>query len=84
MEHFLTDSKSAVVSSDRILYTPSSFARASLLHLQEAGTLTTLKPHKSEHTGLSSYLFITVLEGEGRVTYEGSVYQLIAGDCIFY
>jgi len=83
MERFFTDSKPAVVSSDRILYTPSSFARASLLHIQEIGTLTALKPHISEHTGLSSYLFFIVLDGEGKVTYERSVYQLIAGDCVF-
>ena len=34
----------ACVQSDRILYTPSAFARTSLLHLQEAGTLKALQP----------------------------------------
>lgn len=38
---------SDVVSSNRVLYTPSSFARASLLYLQEIGTLQALKPHTS-------------------------------------
>lgn len=30
------------VSSNRIIYTPSSFARSSLIHLQETGTLQAL------------------------------------------
>ena len=40
--HLFTASTS--VSSERILYTPSPFARANLLHLQEAGSLRALSP----------------------------------------
>ena len=38
-------SSSPSVRSKRILYTPSSFARTSLLHLQEVGTLQAVRPH---------------------------------------
>ena len=83
MEQLFTDINLAVVSSDRILYTPSSFAKTSLLHLQEIGTLTALKPHISKHSNLSSYLFFIVLKGEGKVGYDGKKHHLKAGDCVF-
>lgn len=71
------------VSSNRIIYTPSTFARSSLIHLQETGTLQAIHPHKSERSGLSSCLFFTVLSGSGRLTYEGMEYDLTSGDCVF-
>lgn len=71
------------VSSTRIIYTPSSFARSSLIHLQETGTLQALQPHKSERSGLSSCLFFTVLSGSGVLVYEGKRYELNTGDCVF-
>lgn len=83
MEKFFTTDNAAVVSSDRILYTPSAFAKASLLHLQEIGKLTALKPHISKHNNLASYLFFVVLSGEGKVRYEGKEYQIGCGDCVF-
>ena len=69
--------------SDRILYTPSAFARGSLLHLQEVGTLKALHPHTSTRSGLVSYLCFLVLEGEGSLTYDGRQYSLKLGDCVF-
>ena len=42
MNNLFTSSPS--VQSSRILYTPSPFARSSLLHLQEVGSLTAIKP----------------------------------------
>lgn len=56
---FLHDSldTSPVVFSDRILYTPTSFAKTALLYLQEIGSLQAKKPHTSSRTHLSSYLF---------------------------
>lgn len=36
------------VSSFRILYTPSAFARTSLFHLQEVGSLKTLRAYIQE------------------------------------
>lgn len=71
------------VQSERILYTPSAFARGSLLHLQEVGSLKAVHPHTSMRTDLVSYLFFLVLEGEGSVTYEGRQYNLKQGDCVF-
>lgn len=71
------------VSSNRIIYTPSSFARSSLIHLQETGTLQATHPHKNERSGLSSCLFFTVLSGDGRLTYDGETYALHSGDCVF-
>lgn len=74
---------SDVVSSNRILYTPSRFARASLLHLQEIGTLQALKPHTSHRDNLSSFLFFIVLSGEGSLLYEEKHYHLSSGDMVF-
>lgn len=74
---------SGSVDSSRIVYTPSSFAKSTLLHLQEAGTLTALMPHTSARSKLTSYLFFIVLEGHGKLEYAGRAYPLSAGDCIF-
>ena len=57
MEKYFTNSKSKVVDSDRVLYTASTFARSSLFHLQEIGSLKALKPHVSSRSNLQSYLF---------------------------
>ncbi len=73
----------SIVSSNRVLYTPSSFARNSLLHLQEIGELQALAPHTSKRDGLQSFLFFTVLSGEGELSYEGRTYSLVAGSCVF-
>ena len=35
----------ALVQSSRVIYTPSPFARANLIHLQEAGRLQARSPH---------------------------------------
>mgnify|MGYP004605822763 FL=1 len=71
------------VESNRILYTPSAFARMSLCHLQEAGYLQAVHPHTSSRSNLVSYLFFVVLSGKGRLDYEGVTYELAAGDCVF-
>lgn len=72
-----------IVTSRRIIYTPSLFAKANLLHLQETGTLQAQKPHTSKRQNLSSYLFFMVLNGSGTLTYENQTYSLSQGDCIF-
>ena len=79
-QDFFTNSSD---SSSRVIYTPSPFARSSLIHLQETGTLQALHPHKSERSGLASCLFFTVLSGSGRLTYGGKSYELTTGDCVF-
>lgn len=73
----------SLVSSRRIVYTPSPFAKEALLHLQETGSLKATKPHTSMRSGLSSFLFFIVRSGSGSLSYEGRDYPLEAGDCIF-
>ena len=48
MEQELFNPQSSSVSSSRIIYTPSIFARTSLLHLQEVGSLQAVHPHVSQ------------------------------------
>ena len=72
-----------VVSSNRILYTASPFARNSLLHLQEIGELQAKREHTSERAGLDSFLFFTVVSGSGALMYDGHTYHLERGDCVF-
>lgn len=72
-----------LVNSNRIIYTPSPFAKDSLFHLQETGQLHAQKPHTSSRENLLSYLFFIVLEGSGILTYDGHEYALHKGDCVF-
>lgn len=72
-----------LVTSNRIIYTPTDFAKANLIHLQEAGELTARKPHTSRRKSLSSYLFFLVMDGEGLLEYEGRTYNLKPGDAVF-
>lgn len=53
------------VQSSRILYTPSSFARSSLLHLQEVGSLKAIKPHTSKREKLSLTFALSLRMGKG-------------------
>lgn len=71
------------VTTNRIIYTPSVFARTNLLHLQECGTLTAVAPHVSGRSGLQSYLFFTVRSGSGKLVYDGVEYNLQQGDCVW-
>ena len=71
------------VSSSRIIYTPSTFARTSLLHLQEVGSLQAVHPHTSQREDLVSFLCFIVLSGKGELSYEGQTYKLSEGDCVF-
>lgn len=81
-QNFFTNQPSSV-SSNRVLYTPSSFARSSLLFLQETGSLVAKRPHTSSRVNLSSFLFFIVTSGSGELEYEGEVYSLSSGDCVF-
>jgi len=71
------------VLDDRILYTPSPFARVNLLHLQEAGRLTALVPHTSQREKLQSCLCFVVLDGSGQLSYGNQAYPLSKGDVVF-
>ena len=83
MDQELFNPQSPSVISSRILYTPSTFARTSLLHLQEVGLLQAIHQHTSTRTNLTSFLCFVVLSGTGSLTYEGTTYELSAGDCVF-
>ena len=72
-----------LVHSSRILYTPSPFARSSLLHLQEVGSLQARQAHASARSGLASYLFFLVESGAGELEYEGLRRPLRTADCVF-
>ncbi len=75
--------KNSIVTSERILYTPSPFARESLYHLQETGVLKANQPHSSKREHLSSCLFFIVTGGAGRLRYRGKTYELHTNDCVF-
>lgn len=70
-------------SPKRIIYTPSSFARSSLIYLQEVGTLKATYPHKNQRESLESCLFFIVIDGRGQLNYDGQMYELKTGDCVF-
>lgn len=42
-----------------------------------------IHPHTSTRTNLTSFLCFVVLSGNGTLTYEGTTYELSAGDCVF-
>ena len=72
-----------LVNTSRIIYTPSDFAKLSLLHIQEIGSLKATKPHVSRRDNLTSYLFFIVKSGSGKLVYNGRDYVLESGDCVF-
>ena len=80
-EYFQSPSPS--VSSKRILYTASSWAKNNLIFLQETGSLRAIKPHVSKRDNLQSYLCMMVLDGSGYIEYEGRHYEMVKGDCAF-
>lgn len=69
--------------SDRIIATPSAFARKHYLYVQEVGSLLSLAPHVSKRDNLSSFLFFTVTKGSGKLYLKGQKHCLRAGDCVF-
>lgn len=74
---------SEVTESNRIICTPSSFAKDTLWYIQEIGTLKSLKPHTSQRKDLESYLFMIVLSGSGSVIYDGKKINLRYNDAVF-
>lgn len=74
---------SSAVDSNRIIYTPSDFAKNTLIYLQETGSLTAKRQHISSRENLSSYLFFIVEKGSGTLKYCGETYELKQNDCVF-
>lgn len=83
MEELFSNNKSSIVTSNRILYTPSSFAKTSLFYLQEIGELEARREHTSSRSGLQSYLFFTVVDGAGSLTYGDKECKLEKNSCVF-
>ena len=59
------------IQTCRYIHTPSSFARQSLLYVQEAGHLKSRDRHISRRSHLESYLFFIVLRRD-RVAHHAS------------
>jgi len=72
-----------LVKTKRIQYTPSPFAKASLLHLAEVGSLTALKPHTSKRSNLGGFLLLVVEKGSGVIEAAHKQYEVKAGDVAF-
>ncbi len=72
-----------LVQSQRVLNTPSDFAKRALFYVQEAGYLKSLKSHQSRRSNLNSFLFLLVLSGKGTFTYQDKVFSLQANDCVY-
>ncbi|HOO79388.1 MAG TPA: AraC family transcriptional regulator [Lachnospiraceae bacterium] len=72
-----------ITKSERLMHTPSTFARKNLLYVQETGQLKSLKAHSCIRENLDSYLFFFVLSGTGSVVFDGEVYEMTEGSCAF-
>lgn len=70
-------------TSNRIISTPSPYAKSHYLYVQEVGTLQSLEPHISKRQNLNSFLFFVVLDGNGTVSYENKTYAISAGYCVW-
>jgi len=73
----------SLVTTNRVIHTPSAFAKKSLLYLQEVGTLQARKQHISQRKHLQSFLFFIVTSGTGSLMYDGKNYSLLKNDCVF-
>ena len=70
-------------TSNRVITTPSVYAKTHYLYVQEVGTLQSLEPHISHRQNLNSYLFFIVLEGSGSISYDERHFDITAGDCVW-
>lgn len=82
-QNLFSNTNPSIVSSKRVLYTASSFARSSLLHLQEIGELEAKRSHTSSRSNLQSFLFFVVIKGSGELVYDGITYPLEESSCVF-
>lgn len=69
--------------SNRIISTPSSYAKEHFLYVQEIGFLKSIEPHISSRKNLNSFLFLVVTSGSGNFTYNNQTISLTSGDCAF-
>ena len=69
--------------SVRLILTPSSFAKASLYHVQEVGRFYALPAYYTERERLDSFLIVYTISGRGKLVYQGRTYLLCPGDVFF-
>lgn len=72
-----------ITKSERMLHTPSGFAKKNLSYIQEVGRLKSLKTHSSIRENLESYLLFLILDGEGSVVYQDRTYSVKKGELVF-
>ncbi|MCU6709120.1 AraC family transcriptional regulator [Paenibacillus sp. J5C_2022] len=75
--------------SERIIATPSAFAKKTLFFIQEIGNFRTHPPYFTEREQLTSFLLVFTVSGAGKLTYNGETYslrsrQLFLIDCMEY
>lgn len=70
-------------NSNRIISTPTTYAKNHYLYVQETGSLLSIEPHVSRRDNLASLLFFTVTRGKGSIQYHGRRVLIQTGDCIF-
>lgn len=69
-------------ASERIIVTPSTFAKAHLIYVQETGRLKLLEAkHSLCRCDLDSFLFVSVLRGEGTLVYQGQRVPITGNMC---
>jgi len=81
--YFETYSNPDTVIRNRIINTPSEFAKKSLFYIQETGYLKSSNNHSHTRKDLDSYLFFIVLSGEGSLNYQSTYYPLHQYNCVF-
>ncbi len=72
-----------ITKSERMLHTPSGFAKKNLSYIQEVGRLKSLRPHSSIRENLESFLLFLILDGEGSVVYQDNTYPVKKGELVF-
>lgn len=74
---------SEITESERIITTPSNFAKNNLFYLQEIGKLKSLKKHESRRNTLDSFLIVLIINGKGFFRQNGNEYLIKSGDVLF-
>lgn len=72
------------INSNRVMYTPSVFARTSLNHLKEIGSHSGSNVIFKKNDNMNAYMFLFANSGMGSLYLEGSEHKINAGDCAFF
>jgi AraC-like DNA-binding protein len=80
--YFETYSNPDTIIRNRIINTPSEFAKKSFFYIQETGYLKSSNSRSHTRKNLDSYLFFIVLSGDGSLTYQSNTYSLQQYNCV--